>query len=513
LCDLIASGGMAAVHLGRFIGVQEFSRIVAIKQLHDHYAGDRDFVAMLFDEARLLARIRHTNVVAPLDVELCGSELYIVMEYVHAESLSRVLRAAAAPVPPSIACAVMCQVLSGLHAAHEARGPRGQSLDIVHRDVSPQNILIMQDGTVKIVDFGIAKAGWRMHTTSCGTLKGKRSYMAPEQFRGQEVDRRTDIFSAGVVLWEMLTGKRLFTGDAPALVEEQVMSGNVPAPSQVVAGLPPELDSIVLKAMALEPSERFADAHTMAAALASTGPLANMLEVGAWVSKHVGEALHSRAARILELESVPLEELTLPLPSSGPNHDRPAAPIAFASSTVPTVRDKPEPRPRGRTLRIVSAVGLCAAAAVLVFAQRQEAKPALARATLPTARLSAARTPVTGPEAAQLAQPSQTAVHATVAAAPTLTQAASPANGTTSVVSPRKATPPRAPRVQAETPPVQAPPAAAAQEAPAAPETAAPSPAVQPAPQPVPDARCNPPFMVDSNGFKRFKLECVAAKQ
>jgi serine/threonine-protein kinase len=506
---LIASGGMAAVHLGRFIGVQEFSRIVAIKQLHEHFAGDREFVAMLFDEARLLARIRHTNVVAPLDVELCGSELFIVMEYIHAESLSRVLRAANAPVPPSIACAVMCQVLSGLHAAHEARGPRGQSLNIVHRDVSPQNLLIMEDGTVKIVDFGIAKAGWRMHTTSCGTLKGKRSYMAPEQFRGLAVDRRTDIFSAGVVLWEMLTGKRLFTGDAPAIIEEQVLRGQVTAPSNLSPGLPPELDEIVLRAISVDPEQRFPDAHAMAAALAAVGPLANPLEVGAWVTRHVGEALRARAARILELESVALEELTLPLPASGPSHERPlAAPIAFASSTVPTVRERPQPRPRRGLARLASAVTLSVAAAVLVFAQQhQDVKPALARAIAPSTRITLASSALSASRSARREDDSQK-----LAVAPADSGAADPSRARAAPVPAA----PRAPAVRrSETQPRAAavtPPAP--NEAPSAPVVEEAPPAAAPAPQqeaaPVSNTRCNPPYWVDKDGFKRFKLECVA---
>ena len=497
---------MAAVHLGRFIGVQEFSRIVAIKQLHEHFAGDREFVAMLFDEARLLARIRHTNVVAPLDVELCGSELFIVMEYVHAEPLSRILRAANAPVPPSIACAVMCQVLSGLHAAHEARGPRGQSLSIVHRDVSPQNILIMEDGTVKIVDFGIAKAGWRMHTTSCGTLKGKRSYMAPEQFRGLEVDRRTDIFSAGVVLWEMLTGKRLFTGDAPALIEQQVMSGQVTAPSKLVSGLSPELDAIVQRAMALDPADRFSDAHEMAAALASVGPLANMLEVGAWVSRHVGDALRTRAARILELESVPLEELTLPLPGSGPHHP---APIAFASSTVPTVREQSPARKPRHLPRLATAIALSAAAAVLIFVQqKQDAKPALARAIAPSARVSAAKSTLSASGARETgirALPAATAAPVS----DTEQRPAAPSPGGRARGAQRsEAKRLTAPSTVSDTPaarPVEALPSAPPADTQPAPQTASPEPAA-----PSPNTSCSPPYWVDKDGFKRFKLECVA---
>jgi serine/threonine-protein kinase len=402
----------------------------------------------------------------------------------------------------------MCQVLSGLHAAHEARGPRGQSLNIVHRDVSPQNLLIMEDGTVKIVDFGIAKAGWRMHTTSCGTLKGKRSYMAPEQFRGLAVDRRTDIFSAGVVLWEMLTGKRLFTGDAPAIIEEQVLRGQVTAPSKVAPGLPPELDEIVLRAISVDPDQRFPDAHAMAAALAAVGPLANPLEVGAWVTRHVGEALRVRAARILELESVALEELTLPLPASGPSHERPlAAPIAFASSTLPTVRERPEPRPRRGLARFASAALLSVAAAVLVFAQQQQdVKPALARAISPSTRITVASSALSASRSAQR----EDAPQKLAALVPADSRAAAPSRAQEAPSPPvvrapavrRSETQPKAP---AETPPVPSEvPSAPVEEAPPA------SPAPPQEAAPAANTRCNPPYWVDKDGFKRFKLECVA---
>jgi len=518
LCDLIASGGMAAVHLGRFIGVQEFSRIVAIKQLHEHFAGDREFVAMLFDEARLLARIRHTNVVAPLDVELSDSGLFIVMEYVHGEPLSRVLRAAKAPIPANIACAVMCQVLSGLHAAHEARGPDGRNLDIVHRDVSPQNILVTEDGSAKIVDFGIAKAGWCAHVTSAGDLKGKRSYMAPEQFRGQRVDRRTDLFSAGVVLWEMLTGRRLFTADAPALIEEKVLQGNVPAPSTLVPDLPPELDAVVARALSPDPEQRFKDAHAMAAAIAGSVRLANLLEVGAWASEHAGEALRLRAARILELESVSLDELTLPLPASSPSHERPlAASIAFARTTGAHARVRPRPRAKHWAWSLLALVALSGVAGAIALVQRSDE----ARASTPGSLLRSRQLLVLASgnnETRSARVGSNTVAPAPVAHAQAEpARAASPAGQpepTASAINPARPlrTPPHKPsaeenrttRVAISEPAVQAAPSAepAPSEA-----SAAPTPLAAAAP---PAPNCNPPHWVDENGFKRFKLECVA---
>ncbi|HSQ67748.1 MAG TPA: serine/threonine-protein kinase, partial [Polyangiaceae bacterium] len=212
LCDAIASGGMATVHLGRLLGPVGFSRTVAIKRLHPHFARDPEFVAMFLDEARLAARIRHPNVVSTLDVVVLQGELFVVMDYVHGEALSKLIRANGA-VPPPIAASIIAGVLYGLHAAHEAKTDDGAPLHIVHRDISPQNVLVGVDGSARVVDFGVAKAVGRLQTTREGALKGKIAYMSPEQISTDSVDRRTDIYAASVVLWEMLTGKRLYQAD------------------------------------------------------------------------------------------------------------------------------------------------------------------------------------------------------------------------------------------------------------------------------------------------------------
>src|ERR1019366_2190828 len=204
----IASGGMATVHFGRLTGVAGFARSVAIKRLHPQYARDPDFVKMFLDEARLAARITHPNVVATLDVVSEGEDLLLVMDYVRGVSLSqlsRIMRARGERIPPLIVSGVIAGVLHGLHAAHEAKSETGQRLDIVHRDVSPQNCLVGTDGVARVLDFGVAKAAGRLQTTRDGQLKGKLSYMAPEQIHGATVTRRTDIYAASVVLWETLT--------------------------------------------------------------------------------------------------------------------------------------------------------------------------------------------------------------------------------------------------------------------------------------------------------------------
>ena len=207
----IASGGMASVHFGRLLGAVGFSRTVAIKRLHPHLAEDPEFLATMIDEARMAARIHHPNVVPTLDVVSADGELLVVMEYVRGESLSRLLRAEVGSgrrVPLPIASAIVIGALHGLHAAHEATSDRGTPLGIVHRDVSPQNLLVGIDGLARVIDFGVAKAAGRLQTTRDGVLKGKMAYMAPEQLAGREAPRAADVYGMGVVLWETLAGTR-----------------------------------------------------------------------------------------------------------------------------------------------------------------------------------------------------------------------------------------------------------------------------------------------------------------
>ena len=238
---------MATVHLGRSIGTGGFARTVAIKRLHPHLTNDPDFVTMFLDEARITSRIHHPNVVATLDVVRDEGELLLVMEHVLGPSWWTVLRTASQEgraIPLDIISAVLSGILSGLHAAHEARTENGEPLELVHRDVSPQNALVGNDGVARVVDFGIAKAASRVHSTRDGEVKGKLSYMAPEQIRRLAVDRRADVYSAGVVLWESLTGERLYQADDAGGVILLVLEGEAPAPSSLRSDVPPALDHL-----------------------------------------------------------------------------------------------------------------------------------------------------------------------------------------------------------------------------------------------------------------------------
>jgi eukaryotic-like serine/threonine-protein kinase len=283
----IASGGMATVYLGRLDGTGGFSRNVAIKRLHAHLAKDPEFVRMFLDEARIAARIRHPNVVPVLDVVNTGDEIFLVMEYVAGESLARLARGAAERgerMPVAIAAAVVVGVLRGLHAAHEATDEQGQPLCIVHRDVSPQNIIVGRDGAAHLLDFGVAKAAGQLQTSRNGRIKGKVSYMPPEQARGAEVTRAVDVYAAGVILWELLTGERLFPGDNEGIVLERVLFGEVAAPSHKAG--PAELDEVVMRAISRDPLERFPTAREMARAVEAAVSVAGTSEVSEWLESH-----------------------------------------------------------------------------------------------------------------------------------------------------------------------------------------------------------------------------------
>jgi serine/threonine-protein kinase len=304
LCDEIASGGMASVHFGRLLGHAGFSRIVAIKRLLPHVARDPDFVSMFVDEARLAARIRHPNVVPIVDVEAVAGELLLVMEYVHGETLSRLLRTArkrGERVPLPIVATIFSNILHGLHAAHEAHDTHGRPLGIVHRDVSPQNLLVGADGVARVVDFGVAKAAHRLQTTRDGQLKGKLAYMAPEQITATG-DRRMDVYAASVVLWETLTGERLFDGENDGAIMHQVLNMAVPAPSARVADLPSAWDEIVLRGLARVITVRFPTARAMALAIEQGATMARPSEVGEWVAGCAHEALARRTAQMARLD-------------------------------------------------------------------------------------------------------------------------------------------------------------------------------------------------------------------
>ncbi len=305
LHERIASGGMATVYYGRLVGPVGFSRTVAIKQLHPQYSRDPDFVSMFVDEAHLAARIRHPHVVPVLDVVRDGRELYLVMDYVLGAPLSELIASAARerrPFPHAVSTAIVGGCLRGLHAAHETTDDEGRCLGIVHRDVSPANILVGRDGLARVLDFGIAKAAGRAQVTRHGELKGKVGYMAPEQLRTGDVDRRADVYAVGVTLWETLTQKRAFAGDTDdVLALRRRAQAVLPPPSRFHADLT-VFDAVVAKALARAPAERFQTAEELADALEACHPPATIREVSRFLAERLGDVLERRARAMAELD-------------------------------------------------------------------------------------------------------------------------------------------------------------------------------------------------------------------
>jgi eukaryotic-like serine/threonine-protein kinase len=316
LYDEIASGGMATVHIGRLLGPVGFSRTVAIKRLHAQFAKDPDFVSMFLDEARLAARIRHPNVIGTLDVVALEGELFLVMEYVPGESLARLWRTTfdtGRTIPLPIVSAILVGVLDGLHAAHEATDDNDEPLGIVHRDVSPHNVLVGTDGIARVLDFGVAKAAGRLQSTHNGQLKGKISYMAPEQVQGT-VDRTSDVYSASVVLWEALTGRRLFFAETQAKTLANVLYPRVEAPGRVVGSISRELDAVVMRGLDPNPAARFRSAREMGQVLQRVIPPATAYDVGDWVEATAGRMIAARATRVAMIaRSSPSESGPRPL--------------------------------------------------------------------------------------------------------------------------------------------------------------------------------------------------------
>ena len=281
------------VFLAEMRGPFGFCRRVAVKRLQPPYARDPRCVSMLLDEARLCAFVRHPNVAQVLDlVAECG-ELWVVLEHVLGASLREISSLQPGPVAPPIACSIARDVLLGLHAAHEARGGAGERLCLVHRDVSPHNVLLGLDGIARVTDFGIAKAMWRAQSTVDGQLKGKLGYMAPEQLGAGPIDRRSDVFGAAIVLWELLAGERLFPSCEPTdvLSRSQRM---IEPPSSRTAAISADLDRVVLRGLRADPSERFASAMAMVEALEQHGVFASRQQVADWLQSQVPELLAER---------------------------------------------------------------------------------------------------------------------------------------------------------------------------------------------------------------------------
>jgi serine/threonine-protein kinase len=325
---------MATVFLARRAGVGGFQRFVAIKRLHPHLAEEAEFVEMFLDEARLAALIHHPNVVSITEVGANERGYYLVMDYVEGDTLARLLSIAAernTVMPIGIGLRIVIDMLTGLHAAHELSDEQGKPLGLVHRDVSPQNVLVGVDGIARLVDFGVARAATRLAGTRVGQLKGKIAYMSPEQAAADEsIDRRADVFAAGIVLWEVLTGRRLFKSTNDAATLSRVVTERIEPPVNVVDGIDSRLSDICMKALERPLARRYQTAAQFADQLehaaSRKGILATGREVTAYIHKVLGSEIQGQreaVRRWIAASDCGNEDSR---PSGIPRPDRPSSP-------------------------------------------------------------------------------------------------------------------------------------------------------------------------------------------
>jgi serine/threonine protein kinase len=559
----IAAGGMATVHIGRLLGPVGFARTVAIKRLHPQFAKDPEFVSMFLDEARLAARVQHPNVVATIDVVATDGELFLIMDYVRGESLSKLVRSTVKRdewVAPRIVAGIMCGFLHGLHAAHEAKNERGEPLNLIHRDVSPQNVLVGSDGVARVLDFGVAKAAGRIQVTREGQVKGKLAYMPPEQLSGSPtLSRQVDLYASAVVFWEAITGERLFKGESEGETLHKILRGVVEAPSSRVQGLNPMFDEVCLKALSRDPALRYKTAREMALALEHCEGIASPTEVGEWVERVAGTTLSDREDKIAEIESgsagmhmspsgrmqarVPLaptsdSDVSKPIPPSGFSAPRieatlvgvgpgsqgslPVLQAAPSEGGVPSSRRERRDRraslsdsevfPNGRR----RGSGLTGLTRLMTLPMEKRLPYLVAGGAglmllliliigLVVAKRSDAATNAPSPSASSASNGSASSSASSVASAALVAPPdsasvalADPKPDPTSIITAPSATPP----VTSPPPP---PPVTVRQPPWHPPVTAQPPPPLPPVKK---NVNCDPPFTIDSKGHKHYKVEC-----
>lgn len=455
-----ASGGMGTVHFGRMTDGAS-TRAVAIKRLHPHLRREAAFADMLRDEARLAMSVRHPNVVEVLDVVSTDDELLLVMEYVPGLSVHELVHAdddpAGVRVPLEVAVAIVVDALRGLHAAHEAVSDDGRPLALVHRDVSPQNLIVDVDGVTKLTDFGVAKAVGRLRSTRDGAIKGKVAYMSPEQVAGARLDARADVYAAAVVLWEMLVGRPMFEAENDVALFGKAMRGPTERLASVAPGVPHALDAAVWRALSRDPRRRHDSALAFADALVeSVGP-GDPRRVAAWVRARGRVALEARERIVTEI----VRALDRPRLETTATH----AAAAPRPGVAPGAARAARPSPRVRLAAL--GVGFAAVIGVATFIQTRTSPRAAAAAPAP--EVPAASSPEPAPAAAP-------PVEETPAAAQE-----APARATASAAASTKR------RAAAPAPP---PPRRGDRE-------------------PLPKNDCNPPYSIDERGGKHFKASCL----
>ena len=360
----LGAGGMAEVFLAKQDGQGGFEKLVVVKRILPGLVENPEFLKMFLDEARLAADLRHPNIVNIYDVSQDRGTHFILMEFLHGQDVRRLQRKNAQwgeMIPVGQACQIVLDAAAGLHYAHKKTDFDGRPLSIVHRDVSPQNIIITYEGSTKIVDFGIAKAAGQSTHTQTGILKGKYTYMSPEQARGDKIDHRTDQFALGIVFWELLTMRRLFKRESEVLTLEAIIAGSVPKPRRFVPDLPPKLEEIVMTSLATDPDDRFADCEEMMTAiedfLAREGIVHSPARLGQYMRRMFADALAEEASLGLVRPdgSIAASDSRYSLPEPDPKPKEPAVDQTQADrksvreSRSKESKPKPEPAPEPAT--------------------------------------------------------------------------------------------------------------------------------------------------------------------
>jgi eukaryotic-like serine/threonine-protein kinase len=311
LLERINVGGMAEVFKAKTFGVEGFERLLAVKRILPNIAEDEEFITMFIDEAKIAVQLQHANIAQIFDLGKVDESFFIALEYVHGRDLRSIfdrMRSRGEAVPIAMACYMVMQVCEGLDYAHNKRDGQGRELHLVHRDISPQNVLIGYEGEVKLIDFGIAKAAGKASKTQAGILKGKFGYMSPEQVRGLPIDRRSDIFAVGIVLYELLTGERLFVGESDFSTLEKVRNVEIVPPSSYNKKIPPELEKLVLKALARDPEDRYSNAidlhDDLQSFLYSIGEFYSRKDLSAWMKKTFAVEIEEDNAKLEQYRQI-----------------------------------------------------------------------------------------------------------------------------------------------------------------------------------------------------------------
>jgi len=392
LLDKIATGGMAEIFRAKSLGAEGFEKVVVIKRILPHYCEDDGFVTMFQDEARVAAHLNHANIVQIFDFDTVDGLQYIAMEYVEGHDLKRIFDTAVArgqlPTPQQAAFVAM-EAARGLDYAHK-RSHDGVSLGIVHRDVSPHNILVSNTGEVKVADFGIAKAASRSTKTRAGTIKGKCAYMSPEQARGLPLDGRSDLFALGIVLWELLTGQRLFAGDSDFEILSKVLQEPIARPTQLAAQIPAELEAIVLRALARDPNARHRDAGQFAQELArwlyATTPDLEDLHIDRYLTGLFSHPPNDHKVIVTAPKSGPVG-LAKPLPSAASGPARVEATLALDSAAGFPEQQPPAATAAEQPTQALPAFVLADLAAAERHGALQQASDAAAKTTVAMAAI------------------------------------------------------------------------------------------------------------------------------